>query len=82
MSLRLAYASGVVSIVLSALTLYNITPKQGQAWSVTIVDDIVIGFHLSNNSLHYHNFKDLSMVLSCNNPSEIAGACPTTRTKS
>lgn len=81
MSLRLAYASGVVSIVLSALlTLYNITPKQGQAWSVTIVWMTSLLAFICQIIVFIIITSRISVwFLSCNNPSKIAGACPTTR---
>ena len=81
MSLRLAYVSGVVSLVLSALlVVYNITPKKGQAWPVVIVwMTSIISFVCQIIVFIVITTRVSVWFLSCTNPSKINGACPTTR---
>lgn len=81
MSLRLAYVSGVVSLVLtSLLIIYNITNKNSTDWPVIIVwVTTAISFIAQILMFILITSRVSVWFLSCSNPSKISGACPTTR---
>lgn len=81
MSLRLALVSGVVSLIVTILLIvYNLTQKNSQAWPVVIVwMTSIISFVCQLIVFVVIATRISVWFLSCNNPSKINGACPTTR---
>ena len=81
MSLRLAYISGVTSIVISALLIvYNLTNKNSETWPVIIVWCTSAIAFVGQILLFIIITTRVSVFfLSCSNPGKISGACPTTR---
>ena len=81
MSLRLAYVSGIVSLVLTSLLIvYNLTNKNSAQWPVIIVWVTTAISFISQILMFIIITSRVSVwFLSCQNPSKISGACPTTR---
>jgi len=83
MSLRLAWVSGIVSLVITILiVIYNITPKKSTNWPVQIIwMTSVLSFLCQLLVFSIITARISTWFLSCTNPSKIEGACPTTRYK-
>lgn len=83
MSLRLAWVSGIVSLVITTLlVVYTITPKKATNWSVNIVwMTTVLSFFSQLLVFSIITARISTWFLSCTNPSKIEGSCPTTRYK-
>jgi hypothetical protein len=81
MSLRLAYVSGVIAFVTSALlVVYNITDKRAENWPVVIVwATSAISFVSQILLFIIITTRVAVFFVSCSNASKINGACPATR---
>lgn len=83
MSLRLGYASGAISLVITVLmSVYSITPKNTKGWSVNIVWITSIIALLCQLLVFSIIVARISVwFLSCTNASKIGSSCPATRYK-
>lgn len=81
MSLRLAWVSGAVSLIITILLIvYNLTDKDSVGWSINIVWMTTILSFLCQLLVFSIITARISVwFLSCQNPSKIEGSCPSTR---